>query len=166
MIRVLRPALTVNSLQEINLKDWYQRGIRGVLIDLDNTISPWRKNNITSEAFDFFERASELKIPVILFTNAAKARADLAAEMVKVPCYPLARKPFPWKYKRVIIEMGLQPHQILTIGDQIFTDTLGGNLAGCITILIPPLEEREHWGTKILRFWERRIGVHQKPRRS
>lgn len=166
MIPILKPDCTVGSLQDLDLKDWYQKGIRGVLIDLDNTISPWRKTTITQEAVDFFKRAAALEIKVLLFSNAAAARAGLAAANAKIPFFPSARKPLPWKFKQAVKTMGLKPQQVLMIGDQIFTDTLGGNLAGCVTVLLPPLEAKEYGGTKILRFMERMIGVKQKPRKS
>lgn len=163
-MRLLKPALVISSLQDLNLAYWYNQGIRGILLDLDNTISPWRQNKVTQEAHEFIKEAKKLDIQVALFTNATPERAYEVAAAADIPCFPLAKKPFPGQYKKVIAALKIKPAQTMTIGDQIFTDTLGGNLAGCLTVLIPPLEAKEYGGTKILRFMERMIGVRQKSR--
>jgi predicted HAD superfamily phosphohydrolase YqeG len=40
------------------------------------------------------------------------------------------------------------------VGDQVFTDILGGNRSGLFTILVKPLARREFVGTKINRTLE------------
>lgn len=162
---LLKPALLIGRLAELNPAYWYEKGIRAILIDLDNTISPWRQNRVTRDARDFFDRAREAGIKVVLFTNAKEPRARKAAGGLGLEVFPEARKPFPAGYRKVIGRLGLNPGQVMTIGDQIFTDTLGGNLAGCFTVLIPPLEDNEYGGTKVLRFMERLVGVKQSFRR-
>ena len=164
MAKLLKPAIKISSLHDLDLVYWYNRGVRGILIDLDNTISPWRQNNVTNEARSFIKKCNEQGIKIALFTNAKPERAYEVAASLNIPCYPYARKPFPGQYKKVLASLGFWPAQTMTIGDQIFTDILGGNLAGCLTVLIPPLESTEYCGTKILRFFERLIGVRQKPR--
>lgn len=158
---LLKPDLVVGRLADLDIGFWYEKGIRAVLIDLDNTISPWRENRITKDARDFFARAGTNGIRVLLFTNASGSRARKAAQCAGLEAVFQAKKPFPAGYKRVLKKLRLEPSQVMTIGDQIFTDTLGGNLAGCTTVLIPPLEDHEYGGTKVLRFMEKLIGVKQ-----
>ncbi|GFR36401.1 hypothetical protein TCEA9_22130 [Thermobrachium celere] len=43
------------------------------------------------------------------------------------------------------------------IGDQIFTDILGGNRVGIITILVEPLDKREFVFTRLVRKIEYKI---------
>jgi predicted HAD superfamily phosphohydrolase YqeG len=50
--------------------------------------------------------------------------------------------------------MGVTAAQTAVVGDQIFTDILGGNRAGLYTILVKPLARREFVGTKINRTLE------------
>ena len=47
--------------------------------------------------------------------------------------------------------MGLRPGQVAVIGDQIFTDILGGNRLGLYTILVTPLCEKEFIWTRLIR---------------
>ena len=47
--------------------------------------------------------------------------------------------------------------RIAVVGDQIFTDVLGGNRAGCFTILTEPFDKNEFWFVKVKRLFERRF---------
>ena len=46
---------------------------------------------------------------------------------------------------------GLKPEEIAVVGDQIFTDVLGGNRCKMFTILIEPIAEKDIWLTKVKR---------------
>jgi len=48
------------------------------------------------------------------------------------------------------------------VGDQLFTDVLGGNRTGMYTILVTPISKHEFFGTKIIRRLERLFLQHIK----
>jgi HAD superfamily phosphatase (TIGR01668 family) len=157
----LDPRIRVDTLAQLDLEDLRRQGFRGILIDLDNTISAWRQSCITEEAQTFFEKAKELWFEICLFTNAKAYRAVPVSRSLGIRCFPKARKPFGFRYRAALGEMGLQASETLMIGDQIFTDILGGNQAGCCTVLLPPLYPRNEFiGTKCLRVLERVFGYH------
>ena len=156
-MKILKPDLCVEGLSDIDLGYWYRRGIRCILVDLDNTISPWGTTMITEEAKDLVEKSRSVGISVILFTNAAEARAREIAWDVGISYYASAKKPLPFYYKKAITELSYADGEIMTVGDQIFTDVLGGNLNGCITVLTSPLSSEEFSGTKMLRLLEKLI---------
>jgi len=153
--KFLKPDLYADLLTDIDFDVWREKGIRCVLVDLDNTIAPWRNTQITDEGKAMIVKAREAGMVVALFTNAPEHRAREAAWNAGVGYFHSAMKPFPGKYKKAIRELGVSSSEIMCIGDQIFTDVLGGNLMGCVTVLVPPISEREFSGTKILRFLER-----------
>ena len=165
-MKLLQPTIVIDTLDALDLAYWHQQGIRGIFIDLDNTIAPWRQTAISAEARAFFGRAKEANLQVLLFTNAMEKRAREAALTVGVNALGMARKPFPGGYRRALQMVQLAPHQVMSIGDQVFTDVLGGNLAGCTTVLLPPLAEKEYWGTKLLRRFERMVGMYRPYRQS
>ena len=160
-MRILEPKIKVDGLSSMDLKKLRQEGFKGILIDLDNTIVPWRQDQISEETVAFFTEAKALEYRVCLYTNARAYRAIPISKVLDVRCLPEAMKPFSAGYQFILREMGVKPEETLVIGDQIFTDTLGGNLAGCCTVLLPPLSSREFIGTKFLRVLERLCGYHQ-----
>jgi hypothetical protein len=50
-----------------------------------------------------------------------------------------------------------KPEETAIIGDQIFTDILGGHRVGLFTILVPPLSSDEFAWTRLMRKLERRV---------
>ncbi|MCL1804440.1 MAG: YqeG family HAD IIIA-type phosphatase [Clostridiales bacterium] len=156
-MKFLKPDLDVGRLGDIDVSDIYDKGIRCIFADLDNTIALWRRPELTGEAAAFVAAAREKGISVVIFTNAKEDRAREAAWEAGLAYYALARKPFPFKYHKAIAELGYRKSEVLAVGDQIFTDVLGGNLAGCTTALTSPLSGNEFAGTKALRFAEKLI---------
>ena len=54
-----------------------------------------------------------------------------------------AGKPLKKGYKQLADKMGLAPKEIAAVGDQLFTDILGGNRFGCFTVYVKPLVDAE-----------------------
>ncbi|MCL1849399.1 MAG: YqeG family HAD IIIA-type phosphatase [Clostridiales bacterium] len=156
-MKYLVPDLSVEQLADIDIGYWHDRGIRCVFIDLDNTISHWRQTSITDDAMALIDKARDAGLTVVIFTNASEDRAREAAWNAGIGYYASARKPLPKRYRRAIAELDYENREIMAIGDQIFTDVLGGNLTGCTTVLISPLSEVEHSGTKLFRLLEKLI---------
>ena len=61
-------------------------------------------------------------------------------------------------------QLGVEPHETVVVGDQLFTDILGGNRAGAYTILVVPIDRREFIGTRLVRMIERRVLNHLRRR--
>ena len=153
----LKPDLIVESLRDIDIAHCYAIGIRCFLLDLDNTIAPWHSPEISGVATELIRKSKEACITVVLFSNSTEERTRKAAWSAGISYYAAAKKPFPFRYRQVMRELSYRPEEIMTIGDQLFTDVLGGNLSGCRTLLVSPLSEKEFTGTRLLRFLERRL---------
>ena len=154
-MKLLQPDLSADRLTDIDLNYWYDQGIRCILIDLDNTIALWRHTDLTEDALAMITRARSMGMTAALFTNAPDKRAREAAWNAGISYYANARKPLPFRYRRAIAELSFSREEVMTIGDQVFTDVLGGNLVGCVTVLTSPLSVVEFSGTRLLRYLER-----------
>ena len=160
-MRILSPKRRANTLASIDLKQLRSEGFVGLLIDLDNTIVPWRQSYISEEAKLFIKEAKALGYKICLFTNAKSQRTIPISLALEIDNFSEAKKPFGVGFNTVIKTMGAKPEEVLMIGDQIFTDMLGGNRCGCYTILLPPISPNEFIGTKFLRIAERLCGYQQ-----
>jgi len=155
---LLHPNAVVTSLSGIDLEDLWKKGKRGIILDLDNTITPWHQDVLTQEAKDLVAQARALSFKIYLLSNASHARTKRVAEQLAVGFTAPGFKPLLRGYKIALQKMGLPAEQVIVIGDQIFTDVWGGNRAGCYTILVTPLEKTEFIGTKLMRLLELLIG--------
>ncbi len=156
-MNILKPDLMVNSISKINLKCFWEKNKRGIIIDLDNTLAPWNIEQVNEKADIFLKEALALKYKICLLTNAGKERTKKVAEQYQMFYIATAFKPRKKAFSHALELIGLEANQVIVIGDQLFTDILGGNRAGCYTILVPALSKREFVGTKILRLLERVI---------
>lgn len=155
---LLHPNAVVTSLNDIDLETFWNKGIRGIILDLDNTITPWRQDILTADAQTLIAKAHSLSYKIHLLSNASKSRTKRVATRLQVGYTAPGFKPFRRGYNKALKQLQLSADQVIVIGDQVFTDVWGGNRAGCYTILVTPLERTEFIGTKLMRLLELIIG--------
>lgn len=152
MMRMFRPRAVLPSLLLLT-PDWLRaRGLRGVILDLDNTLLPYGEEGLTQEVQAWLE-ALKRDFPIYLLSNALPARFQRIQEALGLPGHAPALK--PWRgFRRALRALGLPPEAVAVVGDQVFTDILGGNLVGAYTVLVPPLRPEEHPYTRLVRLLE------------
>lgn len=128
-------ALTDEFLQE--------NGIRGIIFDIDNTLAGFRTPTPTPEVLALFERLKAQGIRVAIASNNSRERVQTFAQGLGVPAYHRACKPLGAALNRVRRDFGLSAGEMALVGDQIYTDMLGGNCAGMITVLVEPIDQKE-----------------------
>ena len=135
-----------------------QRGIRGLLLDLDDTIVP-ADSDVPDEAALAWVRAHLDVGPVVIVSNnRRRERVAETASLLGVPWIHLALKPLPFGLRTGLDRVGCPPGQVAVVGDQIFTDVLGGRILGMQTILVPGLSgPPRHPVRRMVRALEARI---------
>ncbi len=151
------PDIYQKSIYNIDYQKLMNRGIKCLLFDLDNTILPIHVREVNDKLKDFFQELKEKNFELILFSNASKKRVKEIAEFLSVAYYARARKPFKKNFLQIMEEKHLNVAEIAIIGDQIFTDILGGNKVGITTVLVNPISTNDLFLTKINRSREKKI---------
>lgn len=155
MYRLLCPRLMLNNLFELNATLLAREQIQGIILDLDNTIIPWDSAELQPETVACLKRLQESGLKLGLVSNNQRQRVAAFASQLNIPFASRAFKPAKAGFRQVIADMQLLPDQVAVVGDQLFTDVLGGNRLGCFTIWVKPLSAREFVGTKITRQLEK-----------
>lgn len=155
-LRLLTPSCRVKSIYDIDFQWLRARNIQGVISDLDNTLVPWRDYCVARELKDWFGKLHREGFRTVILTNAKPAPTieKLASEL-ETSLIVGARKPAVRYFRHALELLGTQPRFTCVIGDQIFTDVLGGNLVGCYTILVDRIGNREFIGTRFMRLLEK-----------
>lgn len=164
---LLRPAeyhRTVHSLDPAGLR---ARGIAGLIVDLDGTLTGWNQREATPEVRQWLQRCAAAGLRLIIASNNGRERVAAFADAVGVPFLANAGKPGRGAFRRAMALLRTNPEETAVVGDQVFTDVLGGNRLGLYTILVTPLSRREFFGTRLIsrpleRWVLRRYGL--KPR--
>ena len=162
MKRVFVPDLYVESYRNINIKQLVQLGIRGIIFDLDNTLIRWGSYSVPEELIEKINSLKDLGFRISIVSNNSGSHIIDFARTLKVPLVQSAKKPSRRPFRRAMKLMGTDPEETAMVGDQIFTDIVGGNRAGLMTILVVPVSHKEFFGTRLVRVFERMVLRHMK----
>ncbi|MCR4419636.1 MAG: YqeG family HAD IIIA-type phosphatase [Clostridia bacterium] len=155
--RRLQPDLQVNRLTDVPLESLWHRGIRALIVDLDNTVTYWNSPVISETVQAWFRAARERGFALCLSSNNVRTRAAGIAQTLQVPVVSGARKPRRRAFRQMLEILGSRPEETAVIGDQVFTDVLGGKRLGLYTVLVRPLGSQEFLLTRFLRRLERLV---------
>lgn len=151
----LTPDAFAQRLSDIDIGMFERWGVRGLVVDLDNTLVPWNSREVTPDGEAWLRAVKQAGINVCLLTNNYSSAARAIADDFGVSSIAGALKPSPWAFRGALRALGVAAKQAAVVGDQLFTDVLGGKLAGMRAVLVRPLGTAEFPTTKIIRLLER-----------
>lgn len=154
MLRLLIPREHKRSIFDVDLGALADRGITGVLLDLDNTLVEWQSREFDPALKEWIQRARDRGLALCVLSNSLSGRVMSLAEELGVPAVSGAVKPLNRAFMRGMERLGTSPEETAVIGDQLFTDVLGGNRLGLYTILVEPMARREFITTRFFRILE------------
>ncbi|WP_027417709.1 YqeG family HAD IIIA-type phosphatase [Aneurinibacillus terranovensis] len=152
---LLVPDLHVESVYDIDLKQLKARGVRGIITDLDNTLIEWDRPDATPELVRWMKEVKEQGFSVVIVSNNKQTRVSKIAEPLGVPYIHQAKKPTQTAFRKATRQMKLSVEETVVVGDQLFTDVLGGRRMGFYTILVVPVARSDGFFTRVNRAMER-----------
>ncbi len=150
------PDIYQKSIYTINYSKLFNRGIKCLLFDLDNTLVPPYSNELSQKAKNLFISLKQKGFKIIIFTNSPQIRLKGFTKFFEVEGVSSACKPFTRKLRKLLNDYGYGENEVAIIGDQLMTDIKVGNKVGITTILVNPVSNSDFVLTKIHRFSERR----------
>ena len=142
-----------NSVMDIRPDDLTRRGITLLLADLDNTLVPYKTPLPTEELKRWREELNAGGVELFLLSNSRKpGRPKRFADALGIRFIGHAGKPKRGGYKKAMKQTGRTPAQTAIVGDQIFTDILGGKRSGITALLVRPIRLAGNPG-RYLRYW-------------
>lgn len=148
-----RPDEVVTSVIDIDLDALQQRGIEGLLIDVDNTLIAHGAPELSPERLDWVEQAVS-RFKVCLVSNSITGRRmRRLAEAMGIPginVWHWDRKPLCGGVRRAMRMIGTTPETSAMIGDQVMTDVIAGNRAGLHTVWVDRIAEHEFILTRLV----------------
>ncbi len=157
MSKMLYPSLIVDSIRDITTEILEENHIKGLILDIDNTLVPNHVAEADESAVQWVENIKAAGYKVCIVSNAAKRRVVRFNDKLQLYALHRAMKPGKIAFKKACRMMGIKNENAAVIGDQIFTDVYGGNRAGMFTILVKPIDQREGKFVQFKRIFERQI---------
>lgn len=157
-LKLLCPDLFVPKVEDIDLEKLKNAGFNTLIFDLDNTLLGWRASSFSSNVLEWIEKARIFDFKMCIVSNCIlKGRVYKLSKKIGIPSISKAVKPRRWAFREAIKFLNGDMKKTAIIGDQIFTDILGGNRLGVYTILVKPVDSREYFTTALQRLGEKII---------
>jgi HAD superfamily phosphatase (TIGR01668 family) len=134
------PDEVCNSVFDIDINKLKKKKITLLLADLDNTLIPYSQSEANQMLMDWEKKLRENGISLFVLSNSRKTeRVPKFCEKMGIPYLSHAGKPKKAGYIKAMKQMRASPSQTVMVGDQLFTDCLGGKNAGIFVILVRPI---------------------------
>ena len=154
---MLYPKEYLNSVKDITLDLLNKNNIKGLILDVDNTLINLDRKMPAGVA-DWAKKLKEKGIKICILSNSNKIdKIDQVAKIIDVPYIFFGKKPLKSGFLRAKDLLKLDNENIAVVGDQIFTDVLGANRCEMFSILVKPIQEKDYLLTRIKRPLEKYI---------
>lgn len=160
---MLSPDYYLKSVHDIDLNELRSRGVDTLLIDLDNTLLPRDSGEVPSALLEWIRNVLAQDLKICLVSNNWHTRVSMVAAEMGVPLVAKAVKPLPFAFLRALRKVDSRRQNAVVVGDQLFTDVLGGKLLGMATVMVLPLSASDLPHTLALRRVERVVLAGRQP---
>ncbi len=137
---LLKPLVKVEKVTDISIGILDKYGIKALVLDVDNTLSTHHGQVLTDGLEVWLDLMRENGIKMTVLSNSNSKRLLPFAQKIGLDFISLGLKPLPFGYLRALKRLGTQKSETAIVGDQLFTDILGGNTVGIKTVLLTPIK--------------------------
>ena len=141
----LLPTVMTSELTDLTPEYLHSRNIKLLMMDFDNTIVPYTTSVATEKMDAWLTNMAASDIILCVVSNSKKDRVKIFCEKYGIPVITHANKPFSKGIVQCLRKFDVKPQQAAIVGDQIFTDTLGGNCVGLTTVLVKAIDNHNFW---------------------
>ncbi len=134
------PDLMLDSIYDLSPDDLTSRGIRFVILDIDNTVAPYTVHEADAHMCAWVHSLQEAQLELFVLSNNRGERPERFSAAFGLPYRKKAWKPFPKQARLVMREKGFAPRETAFIGDQIYTDVCCAKWCGALAVLVRPIE--------------------------
>lgn len=154
---LLKPKIKLSRVTDISIDILNKYGLKALILDVDNTLSTHHGQVLTDGLTEWLGVMKDAGIKLTVLSNSKEKRVKPFAEKIGLDYIALGLKPLPFGYLRAKKSLNVKRNEVAIVGDQIFTDVLGGNAVGVKTILLDPIKLETSKSFKFKRKLERLV---------
>lgn len=159
-----RPKEVVKDIHEIDFGALKEKGVRALILDIDDTLIPRKVNDVSPQVFEWVVSRKEEGFKLCLTSNSRHPmRVKYIGDTLGLPAMPLGFKPLPFAFWKSLKTLNAKPENTAMIGDQLFMDILGANLVKIYSIFVDHGKEETFWARKLMRAAEQWVLSRLKP---
>ena len=160
------PDFYFEKFNDITAEFLAERGIRGVILDIDNTLEPYEHDKPGDHVIAWLDSLKVIGIKACFVSNNNKERIEVFNKEIGLPAFYKSRKPFKKRLLQAMSLMNTDKTNTLAIGDQILTDVWAAHNAGIKAILVPPINDKKDLFTRFKRLLEKPFMRKYKKRKA
>ena len=157
MFEKFYPNVILDKVQDISIEKLDKNNIKGLILDIDNTLVPEHMKEADENAVKWIERIKGAGFKLCIVSNASKKRVIKFNERLQLYAIHRASKPGTKAFEKAGRLMDFKNENIAVVGDQIFTDIYGGNRVNMFTILVTPIHKKENLFVMLKRLPEKLV---------
>ena len=138
MLEKFYPDILYESIYEIDFVLLKERGITGLIFDIDNTLVKPSVKHPDKELTDWLANLEKNGFKLCILSNSRDKRSEEFSKGLNITTVSHARKPSKEGFLKAVRMMGLQLNQVCMIGDQLFTDVYGAKRLGIYAVYTKP----------------------------
>ncbi len=147
--------IAFKSVLDITPEFLKKNNIKGLLLDLDNTLTTHDNPRPADGVIDWIKNVKSSGIKMVIVSNNHPPRVKPFADKLGLDFVCEGRKPLAKGFNEAQKRMNIPFEQLAVVGDQIYTDMLGANLKRVRGIFVYPIEHEKTLFFKLKRWAEK-----------
>ena len=140
---LLTPDYVFPTFADITPEFLLSKGIKALVIDVDNTLAPYEQELPDQKTIDWFKALTDNGIKAALISNNKPERIEKYNSLLSLPAYPDSKKPSTKMILKAIEQMGVNVEDTAGLGDQLLTDTLAVHRIDIPSLIVPPIKDKK-----------------------
>ena len=139
------PKVVASAVTDITPQWLQSKNIRLLMMDFDNTIVPYTTNIPTDAVDAWLKMMVSSDITLCVVSNSKRDRVKKFCAPYGIDVITHAKKPFSKGIRQCLAKYAIPARECALVGDQIYTDTLGANGCGVMSILVEAIDNHNFW---------------------
>lgn len=142
MFKRFYPDIYIDSAYDIDYEGLYNKGYRGIIFDIDNTLVE-HGAPVTKRCSDLFDRLRAMGFDTCIISNNKEPRVKPLADACGSRYVSKAGKPSPVNYIKAMEIMGTDKDNTFLSATSFLQMYGGANRAGIMSVLVKPIDKHE-----------------------
>lgn len=152
------PDFYYDTVYDITPELLLSRGVKGIILDIDNTLVPYEIPEPTEEVRAWLQLMTDNGMKIAFVSNNHAPRVELFNKTLSFPAFPDSGKPLKGSCLKALAAMECKASEVALIGDQVFTDVLAGKVAKMnTTVLVKPIKDKRNLFFRFKRLLEKPV---------
>ena len=153
---LITPEYVFKDVTHITPEWLAEKGIRALVLDVDNTLTADRSQELPAEVAQWLEEMRKAGVALTIVSNGAEQRVKPFARKLGLAYLYRAAKPLPFALMVARRRMGVKRREMAMVGDQLYADRMAAALYGIPGLMVVPRGPDLGAQVVLKRKWEKR----------